>query len=105
MSDILAEKGIDAAVIDIHTIKPLDTELIKEYAEKTGNIVTAEEHSVIGGLGDAVIAAVAESACAKVSKLGVNDVFGTSAPAGVLIDHFGLNANGIVDKVTKLLNK
>lgn len=102
---ILAEKGIDAAVIDIHTIKPLDTDLIKEYAEKTGNIVTAEEHSIIGGLGDAVIATVAETACAKVSKLGVNDVFGTSAPAGVLLEHFGLNADGIVKKVLELLNK
>ncbi len=102
---ILAEKGIDAAVIDIHTIKPLDTDLIKEYAQKTGNIVTAEEHSIVGGLGDAVIATVAETACAKVSKLGVNDVFGTSAPAGVLLEHFELNADGIVKKVIELLNK
>jgi transketolase len=102
---ILAEEGIDAAVIDIHTVKPLDVELITEYAEKTGNVVTSEEHSVIGGLGDAVISALAESACAKVVKHGIEDVFGTSAPAGVLLEHYGLNANGIVEKVRKLLKK
>ncbi len=103
--EILAGEGISAAVIDIHTIKPLDTELIKEYAEKTGNIVTTEEHSTVGGLGDAVIATVAESACAKVIKHGIDDVFGTSAPAGVLLEHYGLNAAGIVNKVKTLLNK
>ncbi|MBR5779790.1 MAG: transketolase family protein [Clostridia bacterium] len=102
---ILAEEGIDAAVIDIHTVKPLDVELITEYAEKTGNVVTSEEHSVIGGLGDAVISALSESACAKVVKHGIEDVFGTSAPAGVLLEHYGLNANGIVEKVRKLLKK
>ncbi|MBR4279022.1 MAG: transketolase family protein, partial [Clostridia bacterium] len=103
--EILAGEGIDAAVIDIHTVKPLDADLIKEYAEKTGNIVTTEEHSVIGGLGDAVISALAETACAKVVKHGIDDVFGTSAPAGVLLEHYKLNAAGIVEKVKKLLNK
>ena len=103
--EILASEGIDAAVIDIHTIKPLDEELIKEYAEKTGNIVTSEEHSVVGGLGDAVISALAETACAKVVKHGIDDVFGTSAPAGVLLEHYKLNAAGIVEKVKKVLNK
>jgi len=103
--DILASEGINAAVIDIHTIKPLDIELVKTYAKKTGYVVTAEEHSVIGGLGDAVISALAEEATAKISKLGIDDVFGTSAPAGVLLEHYNLNANGIVNKVKKLLNK
>ncbi len=103
--DILASEGINAAVIDIHTIKPLDVELVKTYAKKTGYVVTAEEHSVIGGLGDAVISALAEEATAKISKLGIDDVFGTSAPAGVLLEHYNLNANGIVNKVKKLLNK
>jgi transketolase len=103
--EILANEGIDAAVLDIHTVKPLDTELVLEYAKKTGNVVTSEEHSVIGGLGDAVIAALAESACAKVVKHGIDDVFGTSAPAGVLLEHYKLNAAGIVEKVKKLLNK
>ena len=103
--EALRNDGIDAAVIDIHTIKPLDEELIKEYAAKTGYVVTAEEHNVIGGLGDAVISALSESACAKVAKLGVNDVFGTSAPAGVLLEYYNLTANGIAEKVKALLNK
>ncbi len=101
----LAAEGISAAVIDIHTIKPLDEELILEYAKKTGNIVTAEEHSIVGGLGDAVVAAVAPTASAKVLKLGVNDIFGTSAPAGELINYYNLNAQGVADKVKELLNK
>ena len=103
--EILANEGIDAAVIDIHTIKPLDSELIAEYAEKTGFILTAEEHSVIGGLGDAVASVLAETGNAKLAKLGINDEFGTSAPAGVLIDHYGLNAAGVVSRVKKLLGK
>ncbi len=102
---LLAADGIDAAVIDIHTIKPIDAALIKEYAEKTGIILTAEEHSVIGGLGDAVASVICEMGNTKLSKLGINDVYGTSAPAGVLLDHFGLNASGIVKRVKTLLNK
>ena len=102
---ILAEKGIDAAVLDIHTIKPLDNKLIMSYASKTGNIVTAEEHSVIGGLGDAVASLLAEMGSAKLKKLGINDVFGTSAPAGVLLEHYGLTAAGIVAKACELLGK
>ncbi len=101
----LAADGIDAAVIDIHTIKPLDDKLIKEYAEKTGNIITAEEHSVIGGLGDAVASVLAETGNARLTKLGINDVFGTSAPAGVLLEHYQLNAAGIVKRVKAMLNK
>ncbi|MBO4453183.1 MAG: transketolase family protein [Clostridia bacterium] len=102
---ILASEGIDAAVLDIHTVKPLDNALIAEYASKTGNIVTAEEHSVIGGLGDAVAAVVAASGSARLAKLGVNDEFGTSASAGVLLEHYRLTAAGIVDKVKELLKK
>jgi len=103
--EILAAEGIDAAVLDIHTIKPLDTDLIKEYAAKTGNMVTSEEHTVVGGLGDAVAAVLAETGNAKLIKHGINDVFGTSAPAGDLIEYYGLNAKGIVEKVKALLNK
>lgn len=102
---ILAQKGIDAAVLDIHTVKPLDEELILHYAAKTGHIVTAEEHSVVGGLGDAVCSLVAESCGARVIKLGINDEFGTSAPAAVLLEHYGLTAAGIAEKVCKLLGK
>ena len=81
----LAEDGIQAEVINMHTIKPLDSEAVLKAAEKTGKIVTVEEHSVIGGLGSAVCDIVAETACAKVMKIGVNDVFGESGPAGELI--------------------
>lgn len=103
--NILKEMGINAAVIDIHTIKPIDRELILKYASESGNVVTAEEHSVIGGLGDAVGAILAETGCAKLKKLGINDVFGTSASASVLLEHYGLNAEGIVNKVKEILNK
>lgn len=103
--NILKEMGINAAVIDIHTIKPIDRELILKYASVSGNVVTAEEHSVIGGLGDAVGAILAETGCAKLKKLGINDVFGTSASASVLLEHYGLNAEGIVNKVKEILNK
>lgn len=101
----LAELGIDAAVIDIHTVKPLDEELIREYAAKTGAVLTAEEHSVIGGLGDAVASVISENGNAKLAKLGINDVYGTSAPAGVLLEYYGLTADGIVEKARKLLGK
>ncbi len=103
--EILAADGIDAAVLDIHTIKPLDSDLIKEYAAKTGNIVTSEEHTIVGGLGDAVASVLAETGNAKLMKHGINDIFGTSAPAGDLINFYGLNAGGIVEKVKELLNK
>ena len=103
--NILKEMGINTAVIDIHTIKPIDRELILKYASGSGNVVTAEEHSVIGGLGDAVGAILAETGCAKLKKLGINDVFGTSASASVLLEHYGLNAEGIVNKVKEILNK
>lgn len=103
--ELLSAEGISAAVIDIHTIKPLDEKLIVEYASKTGFVLTAEEHSVIGGLGDAVASVLSEVGGAKLMKLGINDVFGTSAPAGQLIDHYELNAAGIVSRVKKLLGK
>ena len=101
----LAADGIDAAVIDIHTIKPLDDKLIREYAEKTGYVLTTEEHNVVGGLGDAVAAVLAEMGSAKLIKHGINDVFGTSAPAGTLLEYYELNAKGIVKRVKTLLNK
>lgn len=95
----LAAKGIDAGVIDMHTIKPLDEEAVIQAAEKTGKIVTVEEHSVIGGLGSAVCDVVAQKAPAKVLKIGVNDVFGESGPAAELIKKYGLDADSIYEKV------
>ena len=103
-ADELAEKGVSAEVINIHTIKPLDEELVRASAAKTGHVVTAEEHSVIGGLGDAVLAALAESPV-PLRKLGVNDVFGESGPAVDLLHKYNLDAAGIVAAVAGLLAK
>ena len=103
-ADELAEKGVTAEVINIHTIKPLDEELVRASAAKTGHVVTAEEHSVIGGLGDAVLAALAESPV-PVRKLGVNDVFGESGPAVDLLHKYNLDAAGVVAAVEGLLSK
>ena len=101
-ADLLAEKGVSAEVINIHTIKPLDEELVRASAAKTGRVVTCEEHSVIGGLGDAVLAALAESPV-PVRKVGVNDVFGESGPAIDLLHKYGLDAEGVVAAVEGLL--
>ena len=98
-ADTLAAEGINARVINIHTIKPLDKEIICKAAKETGVIVTAEEHSVIGGLGSAVAETVTECCPVPVVKVGVNDVFGHSGPAVELLKEFGLSAENIVTKV------
>lgn len=103
--EALADKGISAAVVDIHTIKPFDTELANYYASRCGVILTAEEHSVIGGLGSAVCEAVCETTPCKVVRHGINDEFGTSASAAVLVSHYGLDAEGITAKALKALGK
>lgn len=95
----LAADGIDAKVINIHTIKPLDEELVVAAAKETGKVVTVEEHSVIGGLGSAVCDVLSEKAPTKVMKIGVNDVFGESGPALELIAKYGLDAESIYKKV------
>ena len=96
---LLAEEGIDAEVINIHTIKPLDTDLVVASAKKTGKVVTVEEHSIIGGLGGAVCEALSENAPTKVMRIGVNDRFGESGPGAALIKVFGLDAESIAEKV------
>ena len=95
----LAADGISAAVINMHTIKPLDEEVVIKAAETTGKIVTVEEHSIIGGLGSAVCDVVAEKAPAKVMKIGINDVYGESGPAVELVKKYGLDADNIYAKV------
>ncbi len=95
----LAADGIDAEVINIHTIKPLDEELVLASAKKTGKVVTVEEHSVIGGLGSAVCDCLSEKAPTKVLKIGVNDVFGESGPAVELVAKYGLDTESIYQKV------
>ena len=102
---ILAEQGISAEIINVHTIKPLDAETILKSAAKTGAIVTAEEHSVIGGLGSAVAEAVCENPNpVPVVKLGVNDVFGKSGPAVELLHIYGLDAQNIVEKAKQAIS-
>ena len=96
----LAKDGIHAMVINMATIKPLDDELVLEAAKKCGKIITAEEHSVIGGLGEAVSSLLCEKLPTPVKRIGVNDEFGHSGPAGALLKQFGLSAENIV-KVAK----
>ena len=96
---MLEADGISAKVINIHTIKPLDEELVVAAALATGKVVTVEEHSVIGGLGSAVCDCLSEKAPTPVMKIGVNDVFGESGPALKLIEKYGLDAKSIYNKV------
>ncbi|MCR5629171.1 transketolase family protein [Eubacterium sp.] len=99
----LAADGVNAKVVNIHTIKPLDEELIKACAKETGKIVTVEEHSVIGGLGSAVCDCLAESNPVPVKKIGIYDVFGESGPALELIKKYGLDGEGIYTKVKEFV--
>ena len=96
----LAKEGINAMVINMATIKPLDEELVMAAAKKCGKIITAEEHSVIGGLGEAVCSYLSETMPTPVRRIGVNDEFGHSGPAGALLKAFGLSSENIV-KVAK----
>lgn len=97
-ADALKAEGVSARVINIHTIKPIDRDIICTAAKETGVIVTAEEHSVIGGLGSAVADVVTECCPVPVVKVGVNDVFGHSGPAVDLLKEFGLSAENIAEK-------
>ena len=97
-ADILAKEGIDAGVINIHTVKPLDTALITEAAKRSGAIVTAEEHTVIGGLGAAVCEALAESCPVPVLRVGVEDKYGRSGKVPELLEIYGLTAENIAAK-------
>ena len=102
-ADKLAADGISAEVINIHTIKPLDTELIVKSAKKTGKVVTAEEHTIIGGLGGAVCEALSEKAPTPVLRIGINDVFGESGTAAALVAKYGLDGAGIYAKVKEFV--
>lgn len=102
-ADSLKAQGISARVLDIHTIKPLDTDLILKAAKETGRLLVVEEHSVIGGLGEAVASCLSETCPVPVKKLGVNDVFGHSGPAVDLLKEFGLSAENIEAMAKELL--
>ena len=101
--ELLKADGIDAAVLNIHTIKPLDADLVTAYAAKTGAVVTAEEHSIIGGLGGAVAECLAETVPTRMARVGMRDCFGKSAPADALLNYYGLNAEGIAEQARRLL--
>ena len=97
--EILRAEGISAAVINMHTIKPIDKELLIAEAQQTGAIVTTEEHNIIGGLGGAVAEVLSEVCPVPVVRHGVEDKFGKSGPGKELLEYFNLNAKGIVEKV------
>ena len=102
---VLAEAGISARVINLCTIKPLDEELVLKAAKECGKVITCEEHSVIGGLGEAVCALLAEKCPTPVRRIGVNDEFGHSGPAAALLKQFGLSAEHIVEVAKNVCGK
>ena len=100
---MLAAEGIEISVINVHTIKPIDAPCVTEYAQKCGNVVTVEEHSVIGGLGDAVADVLMGKVCCKFRKIGVNDQFGQSGKAADVLREYGLTADQIAAKIKEAL--
>ncbi len=100
---LLAAEGIEISVINMHTIKPIDAACVTEYAQKCGNVVTVEEHSVIGGLGDAVADVLMGKVCCKFKKIGVNDQFGQSGKAADVLREYGLTADQIAAKIKETL--
>lgn len=102
-AETLAAEGVDAAVINIHTIKPIDEELLCEYAKKTGKVVTVEEHSILGGLGGAVCEKLSEKCPVPVKRIGIKDCFGESGPAAELIHKYGIDAEGITAQIKEWL--
>ena len=100
---LLAAEGIEISVINVHTIKHIDAECVTKYAEKTGNVITVEEHSVIGGLGDAVADVLMGKVNCKFKKIGINDQFGTSGKAMEVIREYGLTADQIAESIKATL--
>lgn len=102
-ADVLASEGIEAEVINLHTVKPLDVDCILESVKKTGRVVTAEEHQKAGGMGSAVAEFLGENYPVRMERVAVDDTFGESGQPQELMDKYGLNAEAIIDKVKKLL--
>ena len=100
---LLSAEGIEISVINVHTIKPIDAACVTEYAQKCGNVVTVEEHSVIGGLGDAVADVLMGKVSCKFRKIGVNDQFGQSGKAADVLREYGLTADQIAAKIKETL--
>ena len=104
-ADELAKDGIDAAVIDMHTVKPIDEELILEYAEKTNAVLTCENHQIVNGLGSAVAEVLSEKRPTIMKRIGVNDEFGEVGDLAYLQERFGLTASNIVEQAKTLLSR
>lgn len=104
-AETLAQEGIDARVINLATIKPLDEEIVLKAAKECGCIVTCEEHSILGGLGEAVCGLLSEKCPTRVARIGVNDEFGHSGPAAALLKQFGLCAEHVVEVTRKLVQE
>ncbi|MBR6402367.1 MAG: transketolase family protein [Eubacterium sp.] len=102
-AEMLADKGINARVVNIHTIKPIDEDIIVKAAQETGRIFTVEEHSIIGGLGGAVAEVLSEKCPTKLTRIGVRDTFGESGPAVELLHKYKLDAEGIFEQITAAL--
>ena len=100
---LLSAEGIEISVINMHTIKPLDAECVLEYAKECGNVITVEEHSVIGGLGDAVADVLMGNVCCKFKKIGIYDQFGQSGKAADVLREYGLTADQIAVKIKETL--
>jgi len=102
-AELLAAEGIHISVINVHTIKPIDAACVTKYAQKCGNVVTVEEHSVIGGLGDAVADVLMGKVNCKFRKIGINDCFGQSGKAKDVLREYGLTADQIAAKIKETL--
>lgn len=103
-ADLLAQDGVSAAVIDMHTVKPIDAELVVEYAERTGAVVTCENHQIANGLGSAVAEVLAERHPTRMRRVGVQDEFGEVGPLDYLMERFGLTASDIYRQAIDLLS-
>ena len=104
-AELLAQEGISARLINIHTIKPIDRDIIIKAASETGRIITVEEHNIVGGLADAVSEVVTEECPVKITRIGVKDVFGYSGPAWELLDKFELTQPHIAKVIREVVNK
>ena len=98
-AEILKEHGIDAAVIDLYSIKPIDRERVLEYAKRCGRVVTVEEHSIYGGLGDAVSEVLSEKLPVPHKRIGVRDIFGRSSEPAEIVHRYGLDGEGIAKQI------
>lgn len=101
-AEILSKDNIEATIVNISTIKPLDTKIIVSLAEKIGKVVTAEEHSIVGGLGSAVAEVLSEQYPTKLKRVGIKDVFGQSGTPDALLEHYGLTTKDIVEAVKSI---